>query len=69
MKEKYQKYLLIPKFDRRTKDSVINIYSTGWSMLTGRAIIAPHPHRHFTFEEFVLEYEHNVGLKNYIDEK
>lgn len=29
-----------------------NIYNTGWCVHTGMACISPHPHRHYTHQEF-----------------
>ena len=33
---------------------------------TGRAFSAPHPHRHYTFEEFVDKLNEDHNLKNVI---
>ena len=35
-------------------------------VITGRAIVAPHPHRHYTFEEFVDKLEEDPDFKNVI---
>lgn len=45
----YEYYLSIPKWSRRTQSWIYPDYV----VLTGRACIAPHPHRHYTFEEFI----------------
>ena len=34
--------------------------------LTGRACVAPHPHRHYTFEEFVDKLNEDPNFKNVI---
>lgn len=55
MEEKYKRYLEIPKLTRPfNKDTPkYNIHDKHWCIFTGRSIIGPHPHRHYTFEEFV----------------
>lgn len=35
-------------------------------ILTGRAIVAPHPHRHYTLEEFIDKLEKDPDFKNAI---
>lgn len=35
-------------------------------VITGRAFSAPHPHRHYTFEEFVDKLEEDPNFKNVI---
>lgn len=35
-------------------------------VITGRAFVAPHPHRHYTFEEFVDKLEEDPDFKNVI---
>lgn len=35
-------------------------------VLTGRACVAPHPHRHYTFEEFVDKLNKDPNFKNVI---
>lgn len=53
--EKYfDKYLKLPKA-RITTHSKNEMYQKGWCVKTGgSSIIAPTPHRHFRFDEFVL---------------
>ena len=45
----YEYYLSIPKWSVFTQSWIYPDYVK----LTGRAFKAPHPHRHFSFEEFV----------------
>ena len=35
-------------------------------VITGRAFSAPHPHRHYTFEEFVDKLNEDPNFKNVI---
>lgn len=35
-------------------------------VITGRAFSAPHPHRHYTFEEFVDKWNEDPNFKNVI---
>ena len=35
-------------------------------VITGRAFCAPHPHRHYTFEEFVDKLYEDPNFKNVI---
>ena len=45
----YQYYLSIPLWSVQNRSWIYPKYV----QLTGRAFSAPHPHRHFSFEEFV----------------
>ncbi len=63
----YEEYLKLPKFTRELK--ILNrvnddIYSNHWCIITGRSIISPHPHRHYTFIEFVYWCGKNEKLYN-----
>jgi hypothetical protein len=33
----------------------LEMYEKDWCILTGRSIVSPHPHRAYTFEEFVAK--------------
>ena len=46
----YEEYLKLPKGTRNSR--IDDIYSNHWYIMTGRSIISPHPHRHYTFIEF-----------------
>lgn len=49
----YDEYLELPKADMgRNRDA--ELYSNGWCILTGMACMHPHPHRHYSFTEFIL---------------
>ena len=58
----YEYYLSIPKWSRRTQSWIYPDYV----VLTGRAFRAPHPHRHYTFEEFVDKLKEDPNFKNVI---
>ena len=45
----YKKYLDLPL---ATIQSETEIYRHMWVILTGRSIVSPHPHRHYTLIEF-----------------
>ena len=45
----YELYCSIPKW---TVDNHSRIYPK-YVVITGRAFSAPHPHRHYSFEEFI----------------
>jgi hypothetical protein len=51
LKLAYEEYLKLPKPTIENRNA--ELYANGWCVMTGRSIIAPHPHRHYTFTEFV----------------
>ena len=53
MKEAFEEYLKINLAESFGENHTSEIYSNGWVYLTGLSCQHPHPHRHFTFEEFV----------------
>lgn len=57
----YQEYLKLPlaTFNDIHENE---IYNNGWYQVTGRRIIAPHPHRHYTFLEFVYHCGRDKNL-------
>jgi hypothetical protein len=64
LKMGYKEYLTLPKAtiqDHRKNE----IYTNGWYIMTGRSMISPHPHRHYTFLEFV----YHCGNKNSLYQK
>lgn len=64
LKALYEKYLQFP-LATVTTPSVI--YDRGHVVIEGLSFIHPHPHRHYTFEEFVNAYnEKDQRLKNYL---
>jgi len=44
------------------------LYKKGWCILTGLSFCAPHPHRHFTEEEFNLRIKEDNDFYNYLNE-
>ena len=58
----YQYYLSIPlsKIGNRTR-----IYPK-YVKITGRSFMPPHPHRHFSFEEFIDKLYEDTDFKNII---
>jgi len=61
LKYGYEEYLKLPKA-KRNKDT--DIYLNKWCVITGKSIIPPHPHRHFTFLEFVYFCGQDASLWN-----
>lgn len=59
----YEKYLQHPVATITTPSA---IYDRGYVVLTGMSFVPPHPHRHFTFEEFVDEFNKDQRFKAYI---
>lgn len=49
----YQWYLSIPLKKRGNESRIYPDYV----VLTGRSFAGPHPHRHYTFEEFVDKFD------------
>ena len=58
----YELYCSIPKW---TVNNQSRIYPD-YVVLTGRAFRAPHPHRHYSFEEFVDKLNEDPNFKNVI---
>lgn len=50
MQEKYKEYLKMPKASFRNESEM---YDREWCVIMGRSIVHPHPHRHYTYEEFL----------------
>lgn len=65
--ELYEAYLEIAKHDRWKRD-VIDIYTSNWCVLTGRACVSPHPHRHYTFEEFKEAFVNDSTLRDFLNQ-
>lgn len=49
----HNEYLKLPKAECSGVNRESELYSNHWCVITGRAIIHPHPHRYYTFVEFV----------------
>ena len=58
----YELYCSIPKWTIWNRSRIYPKYV----VLTGRAFRAPHPHRHYTFEEFVDRLNEDPNFKNVI---
>lgn len=63
--ELFEKYNAMPLQTRRV---VSEIYDKGYVIQTGMSIIAPHPHRHYDFDEFVEKYEGSDDFKKFVNE-
>ncbi len=66
----YEEYLKLPKAEYRGVNRDTELYTNQWCVMMGRSIVHPHPHRHYTFLEFVYrcgkdEALYNRFLKNY----
>lgn len=58
----YELYCSIPKWNISNQSRIYPDYV----VITGRAFRAPHPHRHYTFEEFVDRLNEDPNFKNVI---
>ena len=47
----YEEYLKLPKCSGVNREA--ELYTKEWCLLTGLSCVHPHPHRHYTFLEFV----------------
>jgi len=63
----YDEYLKLPFGSRHNGN--LNIYDKGWCIITGRSIVSPHPHRHYTLNEFILYCGRNQDMYDYFKEK
>jgi hypothetical protein len=58
----YQLYCSIPKWKIGKASRIYPKYV----VITGRAFSPPHPHRHYTFEEFIDKLNEDINFKNVI---
>lgn len=58
----YELYCSIPLRTRCNPSRIYPEYVT----ITGRAFIAPHPHRHYNLEEFIDKLNDDPNFKNVI---
>ena len=58
----YELYCSIPKWNVTNPSRIYPDYV----VITGRAFKCPHPHRHYTFEEFVNKLNEDYNFKNVI---
>lgn len=61
----WQLYELYTSIPLREIGKLSRIYPK-YVVITGRACCAPHPHRHYTFEEFVDKLNEDPNFKNVI---
>lgn len=61
----WQLYNLYTSIPLREIGKLSRIYPK-YVVITGRAFCAPHPHRHYTFEEFVDKLNEDPNFKNVI---
>jgi hypothetical protein len=59
----YKEYLKIPKATVGNHNGTI--YEKNWCVWTGRSCVSPHPHRHYTFEEFIDKLETDDDFTKY----
>lgn len=57
----YEEYIEMPK-GKVGFGVPETIYSNGWCVIIGKSFISPHPHRHYTFEEFVEKSSVDIKL-------
>jgi hypothetical protein len=60
----YEEYLKLPKAECSGVNREAEIYSNKWCVSTGRSIIHPNPHRHYTLLEFAYWCGKNESLYN-----
>jgi len=60
----YEKYVKLP-LANVVKPSAI--YDRAYVVFTGLSIISPHPHRHFTYDEFLKKYEADQTFREFIE--
>lgn len=59
----YQFYLSKPL---ATSDNLTDLYLRKYCIRTGRAFSAPHPHRHYSFEEFIDKLYTDPKFKEFL---
>jgi len=64
LKKGYEEYLKLPKAEINGVNKKAEIYVNNWCVLTGRSMVYPHPHRHYTFLEFVFHCGKSDSLYN-----
>lgn len=61
----YDYYLSIPLANLLDSSPIYPEYV----VITGWSIVSPHPHRHYSFEEFVDALENKKGFREFLEEK
>lgn len=59
----YEEYLKLPKAEGSGYREA-ELYTNRWYVMMGRSIVDPHPHRHYTFLEFVYRCGKDETLYN-----
>jgi hypothetical protein len=62
IKAGYEEYLKLPLAEMNGKNRDAELYNNGWCIFTGRAIMHPDPHRHYTLIEFAYTCGKNESL-------
>jgi len=62
--EAFDKYSLMPLAKMSEKEKS-EIYQKGYVVVTGRAIVHPNPHRHYTLCEFKEKWESDTEFKEF----
>jgi hypothetical protein len=60
----YEEYLKLPKAECSGVNRETELYTNRWYIMMGRSIVHPHPHRHYTFLEFVYWCGKDENLYN-----
>ena len=55
----YEEYLKLPKAEVSGENKIVELYENNWCIMTGRSIVHPHPHRHYT----LIEFAYSLGKK------
>lgn len=58
----YDEYLKLPQATMSGENRNAELYTKQWCCIIGRSFAHPHPHRHFTFLEFVYYCGKNQEL-------
>jgi len=64
LKLAYDEYLKLPKATVSGENRTAELYLKHWCVNEGRSIVHPHPHRHYTFLEFVYWCGKDESLYN-----
>lgn len=64
LKRGYEEYLKLPKAECSGANREAELYTNRWYIMMGRSIVHPHPHRHYTFLEFVYWCGKDEALYN-----
>ena len=62
--KEYEEYLKQELPNRKNYEPFLK--KMNWCIQNGRSIIAPHPHRHFSYEEFENKINICMKFENYV---